>query len=36
MFQSFLASLMTGLQEWLSGSIVNLIASLFTGIFPGN
>jgi hypothetical protein len=36
MFQSFLSSVMVGLQDWLSGSIVKLIASLFTGFFPGS
>ncbi len=36
MFQSFLASIMGGLSEWFSGSIVKLITSLFTGIFPGS
>jgi hypothetical protein len=36
MFQSFLTSIMGGLQEWFAGSIVKLITSLFTGLFPGS
>jgi hypothetical protein len=33
-FSSVLASVFAGLQDLLAGSIVELITSLFTGLFP--
>jgi hypothetical protein len=36
MFESFMASIMGGLQEWLTGSIVTFITSFLTGMFSGS